>query len=180
MKMIFRFCELAIVPLLWAGGILAALSMRGVILADDHSICGPWGCGPSTDALIAVHLAWITAIWPPLLFLPWRLDWRCETTSRLGALLAIGGFAGVSAVFLWQWVVWRPNASELIRPYVWQRCGFVLAEAVDWPIIQTLVAALVLWGHATSQRMKRSRQKLIAQLPANSNQNDIRELSKQN
>lgn len=169
MKIFFRLSELTIVPLLWAGGILAALSSRGLIISDDHSICGPWGCGPSTDALMAVHLAWVAAIWPPLLFLPWRLGWRREAISRLGALLAIGGLAGVSAIFMWQWVVWRPNASELIRPYTWQRCGFVLAGAVDWPIIQVLVAGLALWVHAVPRRMKSSSQETTARPAANSN-----------
>ncbi|QDS96135.1 hypothetical protein FF011L_49420 [Roseimaritima multifibrata] len=148
MKTVFGFRELVMGSLLWAGGILAALAIPSLVLADDHSICGPWGCGPSTDALVAMHLAWIAAIWPPLFFLPWRLGWSRKTISRLGALLAIGGFAGVLAVVMWQWIVWRPTANEFIRPYTWQRCGFVLAGAVDWPTIQALVAGIVLWVHA--------------------------------
>src|SRR6056297_423939 len=139
MRMLYRLVELLIVPVIWAAGIFAALSLRGAVLAHDHSVCGPWGCGPSTDTLLAMHGVWAAAMWPPLLFFPWRLGWRREFSSKLGARLAFLGLCGVIAVCAWQWLVWRADASELVRPFIWQRCLFVLIATVDWPIIQTLI-----------------------------------------
>ena len=27
-----------------------------------HSICGPWGCGPPTEALLAMHCFWLVSL----------------------------------------------------------------------------------------------------------------------
>ena len=50
------------------------------------------------------------------------------------------GVVGIAGIFLWQWLVWYPEASEYHRRYIWQRCGFLVAVATDWPLIQMIIA----------------------------------------
>lgn len=133
-----RWVELIGLPVLWCGSIYAALSVRDVAIASSHSICGPWGCGPTTGALMAVHLGWAAIIWPPLAYFPYRFRWRSSRTRSLGITLATCGAIGAVGIVAWQWLVWLPQANEWSKPYIWQRSGFALVTAVDWPLFQLI------------------------------------------
>ncbi|TWU24304.1 hypothetical protein Pla52o_22310 [Novipirellula galeiformis] len=154
MQSIPRVIECLLVPLIWYGGVLAALSVHGNVLVNDHSLCGPWGCGPTSDALLAVHLAWFAAIWPPLLYIPWRRSWDRNVTARIGLGLVSISLTMIVGVCAWQWLVWRPETSEFLRGYIWQRCGFVLANASDWPLVQSFGIGLTLWTIYQPQKTK--------------------------
>ena len=44
----------------WGGACLAVLQpARWPDLFGEHSVCGPWGCGPPMSALVAVHGFWL-------------------------------------------------------------------------------------------------------------------------
>ena len=39
-----RLLELTVLPVVWGGMLLAALSMHDMPGFSQHSVCGPWGC----------------------------------------------------------------------------------------------------------------------------------------
>ena len=133
---LLRLAEGVGLILAWFTAMFASISIRQLAFVDSHSICGPWGCGPSTGALIAIHVGWLTALWPPLLYLPWRFDWNYKLCRWMGILMMGTGIIGVLGIVAWQWLVWLPQAGEFSRSFLWQRCGFVVATSVDWPLAQ--------------------------------------------
>lgn len=143
-----RLAELASLPLVWFALVGGALSVHRFVWVDDHSLCGPWGCGPSSGALLAVHLAWFVAIGLPVLYLPWRMRWSPLLTRQLGGALAMLGILTVVGTVAWQGFFWLPDVSPTMRPFFLQRCGFVLATAIDWPAVELLGVGAILWSSA--------------------------------
>lgn len=128
----------------WFVALLASLSIHQLEMTQAYSVCGPWGCGPTNGALLTVHIGWLTALWPPLIYLPWRFGWDRVLCRWIGAIFASLGFAGLVVILAWQWIVWLPQAGEFSRSFIWQRCGFAVATAVDWPVVQLLGLGIVL------------------------------------
>lgn len=67
------------------------------------------------------------------------MDNRSEVNSairRLSIGLFSAGLTGVLAIVVWQWLVWLPQAGAWSKGYIWQRCGFAVLTAVDWPVVQ--------------------------------------------
>ena len=90
-----RLTEYTGLLIVWGSVLLAALSLHEVQAMKTHSICGVWGCGPPTNALLAIHLSWAVAIWPPLLYVPWRFLWSTLVLKRIRRTLAameLGGW----------------------------------------------------------------------------------------
>lgn len=139
-----RLIELTTVPLFWGVLILGALQAKHLVSASKHSICGPWGCGPTTDSLLAIHLGTLAIICPPLIFLPLRLGLAKRSISRMALALLILGVGGIAVIVAWQWFVWLPQSSTWARSYIWQRCGFAILTAVDLPFLQLTLASLGL------------------------------------
>ena len=139
-----RFVELTVLPIAWGSILLVALSLHDTDALNQNSICGVWGCGPPTSALVAIHLGWLVALWPPMFYLPWRLKTASDTNSRIAIALIASGTAGVAGIILWQWLVWLPNASQHAAIYIWQRCAFAVVTAGDWPFVQLLLGGCVL------------------------------------
>jgi hypothetical protein len=138
-----RLAELVVLPIIWAALVYGATQLRSVG-GDKHSLCGPWGCGPSTSALVTMHLGWLALIGPPLLYFPYRLPLSRRALVRLTWLLIAIGTIGVVAIVAWQWFVWLPQAKEWSRPYIWRRCGFAIANAVDVPLVQLILIGVFL------------------------------------
>ncbi|MCA9132469.1 MAG: hypothetical protein KDA45_04920 [Planctomycetales bacterium] len=139
-----RLMELLGLPLLWAVGIYAALQLQNLSLANEHTICGPWGCGPTTSALAAMHLGWFALLGPPILYLPRRLGWTQRAHRRLASVLVGMAMLGIAAIVAWQWFVWLPQAGAWSKQYLLQRCGFAVATAVDLPLIQLAILGGIL------------------------------------
>lgn len=148
LKPVTRIAELVGLPILWAAIIYAATQMQSVG-GDKHSLCGPWGCGPSIGALLTLHLGWLALLAPPLIYFPLRLQVSRKAVIRLTWLLVLVGTIGLLTIVAWQWLVWLPNAREWTRPYIWQRCGFAIATAVDFPLVQLILIGVVLRLSAT-------------------------------
>ena len=140
-----RLLEYTGVLVIWGVLLLAALSMHDMSYLDRHSVCGPWGCGPPTNALLAMHVGWCAAIWPPLFYFPWRLKWAPQRVRTIGAALFTLGVIGLLGTVTWQWVVWLPDASRSARTYFWHRCGFSILVITDWPLMQATIGGALLW-----------------------------------
>ncbi len=144
MRGILRICELLGLPLLWGAGVYGAISLQNLAVADEHTICGPWGCGPSTGALLAMHVGWLAVLGPPLLYLPGRIGLSSQIVRWLSGSLVTIGIIGITAIVAWQWLVWLPQAGEWSRQYIWQRCAFAVAISIDWPLVQLALLGITL------------------------------------
>lgn len=129
----------------WAALLYGALTLRRVPGEFSYLICGPWGCGPSLQSLVACHTFWLVLIGPPL----WVVGGRW---SLSGLRLATAGIwfvviAGVLVTCIWQIVTWIPSfpgGTELAWQNYWQRCLFVLATMVEVPLLPLAIASLPL------------------------------------
>ncbi|QDV23395.1 hypothetical protein [Aureliella helgolandensis] len=144
MRGMLRNFELLGLPLLWGVAVYGAISLQNLAVADEHTICGPWGCGPATGALLAMHIGWLAVLGPPLLYLPGRIGLSPQAVRRLGGTLVTVGVLGVTSIVAWQWLVWLPNSGDWSRSYIWQRCGFAVAIAIDWPLVQLTLLGITL------------------------------------
>lgn len=143
--MLFRIGEIIVLPIAWAALVLGSLQTKLLVSASAHSVCGPWGCGPETSALVAMHAGWLAVIGPPLVYFPLRLKWTSSAIRRMSLGLFSAGLSGVLAIVVWQWLVWLPQAGAWSKDYIWQRCGFAVVTAVDWPLIPLLILSGILW-----------------------------------
>lgn len=127
--------------LLWGTLLAATLSIARWPIPWEHAVCGPWGCGPTTQALIACHLAWIVVLTPAALLLR---SWQHKRTSRIGWTLIVLALAAILALVAHQRLAWFPEASQWQRSYFWHRCVFCIAVAIDYPMVQTLMIGILL------------------------------------
>ena len=148
----YRLGEIFVLPLAWAALVFISLQSGQLVSETAHSVCGPWGCGPETGALIAMNAGWLAVIGPPLIYFPLRLKWSNSAIRRLSIGLFLAGFTGVLVIVAWQWLVWLPNAGERSKDYIWQRCGFAVVTAVDWPVIPLLILSVLLRIALTQRR----------------------------
>ena len=125
----------------WGAAMLGVLSLRALPLESEHSICGPWGCGPPVPALLACHGFWAVNLGALLVIGHGRLP---RPQFRLVSRWAVGiGIAGLIGVAVWEGVTWWPDASDHVRHYALQRYGFRLATQIDFPIVETSLAGVV-------------------------------------
>ena len=89
--MLFRLVELILLPIAWAALVLGSLQTKLLVSASAHSICGPWGCGPETSAIFAMHAGWLAVIGPPLVDFPLRLKWSSLAIRRMSLGLSDKG-----------------------------------------------------------------------------------------
>jgi hypothetical protein len=149
--MLFRLSEIVLLPIAWAALVLGSLQSKLLVSVSAHTVCGPWGCGPETPALVAIHSGWLAFIGPPLIFFPLRLKWPNATIRSLSFCFLAAGLVGILAIVAWQWLIWLPQADPGSINYIWQRCGFAVITAVDWPLIPLLILSGILWGISSLQ-----------------------------
>ncbi len=65
MIMISRLSQIILFPTIWAALVIASLQTKLLFTESTHSVCGPWGCGPPTGALVTAHADWLAMIGPP-------------------------------------------------------------------------------------------------------------------
>lgn len=145
-----RFC---LGMTVWALALLGSLSIARLPGDWGHGICGPWGCGPPLQSLVACHVSWLVALGPATAILASSRWLSARVLRRAGATLALAGIIGLLAIVLHQCAFWLPIASEWQRPYFWHRCGFVIATTVDLPFVQISTIGLVLAFSAGSRRI---------------------------
>ncbi len=130
--------------LLWVGLIYAVLQIHFQTNLSKYSVCGPWGCGPPSNTLLAIHAMWLVMLLPPAIYLQYRFRGIEIWMQRVAGSMVILGSVGVLTIIAWQWVVWLPQSGESFRPYIWQRCGFAVLTAIDWPLLQLILTGIYL------------------------------------
>ncbi|MBP86470.1 MAG: hypothetical protein CMJ64_07120 [Planctomycetaceae bacterium] len=86
----------------WAAALFGVLQI-GLALGhgvDEHSFCGPWGCGPPTSALIGWHGFWLLLA-GPLVGLA-MYAWSARRLRNVGIALFATGFAVLIGVGIWE------------------------------------------------------------------------------
>lgn len=131
--------RLLLVPV-WIAAIWGTLQMHQLDLQLGHSVCGPWGCGPRTEALLGYHGFWMLIFLPPAIGLGVYLSPSTARKVGLGVLmfgaLAILVHVGIDGVMHAN----RVGSTE----YVAQRAFFKLVTSVDLPMIPTILAGSLL------------------------------------
>jgi len=132
---------------LWMLSIVVVLKLGTYYGVNDYSICGPWGCGPSTGTLVSIHTAWLTFLIPPMIWL--TVSGSPATLQRqIGWLLILAGSLGIASVAIWQWWSWLPQAGERGMDYIAIRILYVIANSVEFPMIQLSLLGGWLIGSA--------------------------------
>lgn len=138
----------------WAAVLAVVLSIANWRGDWGHSICGPWGCGPPLQALLACHLAWLVILLPPVAMLIYSARVPVNVLRRIGILLCVAAALFVAAVVIYERLAWWPSANEWQRDYFWHRCGFVLATMFDLPVAQVLLLGLYLHSQRPEPNVK--------------------------
>ena len=123
----------------WVAALYGTLQIHFASGWLNHSICGPWGCGPPVEALVSYHGFWFVLLLPLAVIAghalpPWQL-FRWATVLMIAAVAAVVALVGVDAV-RWLSLVHGDAAYR----YLVQRCFFRLATYVDFPLVQLAVA----------------------------------------
>lgn len=134
----------AIAAIAWTTALVGGLHFHKIEMG--HSICGPWGCGPPTSALIGMHIFWL-AIIAPLGLLASQLphpDWRRFGWGLAAAALVMTLGMGIYDYFSWQ-------REPLAPTYVFQRFFFRIATLIDIPILQIGLTGILIakFGNST-------------------------------
>jgi peroxiredoxin len=127
---------------LWGAATWCILSLHDTPIAGEHSICGPWGCGPTIPALLSTHGFWLMVAIPGSL---WAGKWMTSRTSvAVGWVCLALGMSGVARVSLGELMNWRGATHPEARSYTTQRVLFALATTVEVPLIPGIIAGLIL------------------------------------
>ena len=129
---------------LWGLASWLVLGLHDATFAGEHSICGPWGSGPTIPALLAAHGFWLVTLVPL----------ACWGRSSLPASRAIVlgrtplglSAGGIAAVATWELAHWPTAELAELRAYRFQQVFFALATLVEVPLIQGLIAGMILAG----------------------------------
>lgn len=128
----------------WTAAIAACLSVRSWPGNWGHWLCGPWGCGPPLQAVVACHSAWLVLLLPPAVVLS-RHRWLSPAALRkLGTFLTCVAIAVLGVIVARQRLDWWSTAQGSQQEYFWQRCGFIVATTVDMPVVQMLITGMYL------------------------------------
>jgi hypothetical protein len=109
----------------------------------EHTVCGPWGCGPPLPVLLACHAFWMVLLTPPAFVTALRLP--PHRVRLLGTLLVVLGLSGLVSVGIWEAATWLREANEWQRPYVVQRYLFSIVTLVEFTILEILIVGGGLW-----------------------------------
>lgn len=130
--------SLAIAALVaWVGLLFGLVQFAQADFDLPHGICGPWGCGPRSEALLGLHGFWLA-----LLMLPAALAMRylsrrnLRAASLVALVIGLGGMAGIA---VWEAVSYLPTVAPGMPSYFWRRVVFRLAVLVDVPLGQMAV-----------------------------------------
>jgi hypothetical protein len=128
---------------LWCGTLYCVLSTSQLRASWEHAMCGPWGCGPPTQAVAAMHAFWFVLILPVAVVLYCRLT--PPALRRIGVALTGAGVVTLIAIMGWQAHAWWSPTDDWLRPHFVERALFSVATLVDVPVVQTMLAGMVCW-----------------------------------
>jgi len=151
----FPLAKLTTLLLAWAAALWGVLQIASLPGDWGHWICGPWGCGPPVQALVACHGFWTVLIAPVVGFSIYVGNSRHR--RWWGRLFFLSGMLGIAAIIVYQVGIWLPEATPYQRPYLVQRCLFILATTVDVPLVPMTLAGLALWSSAALEEQRMAR-----------------------
>lgn len=142
--MAFAIVRNVAVVAVWGLCLHGALSIARWQGDFEHTICGPWGCGPRLPPVISCHVAWLVALALPAGFVAWSGHVTPAARRVIGS--AVMGVAGmiIAGFFAWHVGVWWPQATVSQQPYFWHRFAFMMVTAIDVPAVQMLVLGLAI------------------------------------
>jgi hypothetical protein len=124
---------------LW--GLTAYASLKIAELPGNwgHGLCGPWGCAPPIQSLVACHLAWLaTLLFVTEILLGYKYkslnSWLFYGTMASAGLLLTG-------LISYEYVMWYLKVSEYQKSYFLQRIGFSISTHIELPIIQLVMTS---------------------------------------
>jgi len=127
---------------MWGLTLWGVLQLSNAPVLHSHSVCGVWGCGPPTNALLACHLGWLVFLLP-VLPLTRSFGQQFPWTSRavLSSFIVLSVF-GVLAVGLNDLIFWYPVASEAARGYFMRRWAFSMITQTDVPMLELFAVGI--------------------------------------
>lgn len=128
---------------LWCAVLYGILSLRDLPGDYSHRFCGPWGCLPPIQALVAVHGAWT-------LVMATAVEWLLRNQSprtlrRTGVVLTCLGAAGLVIFVSHDLSAWPHLDSHGAPAYIPQRLLFSIARTTDLPLVQTTITGTATW-----------------------------------
>ncbi len=128
--------------LVWSGTAYGVLSLRNLPGEYSHYLCGPWGCLPPIQALLAVHGFWGVVI-APFVWRYARLRTRREL-FRAGGWLSSLALLGILCSFAYTWWGLRDyHVRSFVTFYLGRALGG-LATQTDLPLVQIWIAGIAL------------------------------------
>jgi len=124
----------------WGVAVLGTLQIHRIPGYWGHAICGPWGCGPPAQALVAYHGFWLMLFVPPAIAFQGQLS--IERLRKVGIALTVLGLVAFVGIVCWEAVDWLLHASMHRKRYVVQRCLFVVVNLVDLPTLQLILTGM--------------------------------------
>jgi hypothetical protein len=127
----------------WVAALYGSLCLHDLNLhLATHGICGPWGCGPPTEALLGMHAFWLVLLVPVGVVAG---KWLPVTLVRPMGILFLG-LGCIGAVGYVGWDAWSFCQASQSTAFVVQRALFTVATTVDIPFVQVAVAGgAVIW-----------------------------------
>ncbi len=121
----------------WAGVLWGVLQLAHVETDWDHTVCGPWGCGPPIAALVSAHLARLVVLLPAgMAGRQWVSN---EGLRATGLALFVVAVAAIVGMIVREATTWQPSVGPEQRGYFVQRCLFVIGTSIDLPVVQLLL-----------------------------------------
>ncbi len=126
----------------WIGATFGILAIERISGDFGRALCGPWGCLPPLQALVAMHGFWTMVALPPTLWLLANLSPLRLQLIGTGALTA--GLVGLTVVVARDLLAWSEVAAHFWR-YAAARAACTMAMTTDMPFGQLALAGGVLW-----------------------------------
>ncbi len=125
-----------ILLLIWGGAMQGAILVGSLSTKWSHVLCGPWGCGPRVEDLLACHLFWLAMLCAPLYLL-----WHCDAglCRQAGYVLIGAGSLMLGAVVFYELFTWLPRVDSSLYIYLPQRLFYAVVTFVELPMLQFLL-----------------------------------------
>ena len=139
---------------LWGVATWLVLSLHDSPFGESHSICGPWGCGPTISALLAAHGFWLLVAIPGAF---WASNGLKTKQAVVAGWICLGlASSGMVAIAVGELLNHPKFVARLEIPsYKTERILFALATTVQVPLLPTAFAGLILLN--AGRRHSRSR-----------------------
>jgi len=138
----------------WGCALFGVLQLQYLPIDSQHSVCGPWGCGPSLPPLIAYHGFWSVLISFPTILVCRGLD--AAQLRRFGWIVSATGFLGLLIVGVWDMIPtlphWLPHIRSMPAKYIVHRYLLAVATLVDVPIVPITLAGITCLMTASARK----------------------------